>query len=199
MDNTILFNVGYGLYVLTAKDEKGDAACIINTFMQATSNEPIKAVIIVNKENHTHDVIANTGQFNISLLTEAAPFSIFERFGFKSGYDKFEGLDTVARAKNGINYLTDYANSYISCKVIGTTDLGTNTIFTAEVIDGEKLSTTPSITYAYYHKHTKPQPIPQAKPGYRCTICNYVYEGETLPADFVCPLCKHGAKDFVKA
>ncbi len=198
MDNTALFKIGYGLYLLTANDGK-DNGCIINTFMQVSS-DPLTAVFGINKQNHTHDMIMKTGVCNISTLTQKVPFEIFERFGFKSGKDadKFAGFSATDRSENGVLYLTDYVNSFISLKVVGTENFGTHTLFRAEITDAKVLSQDESVTYSYYHANIKPKPAPAKKNGYRCKICGYVYEGEELPADFICPLCKHPASDFEK-
>ena len=200
MDNTTLFKVGYGLYVLTAADGGKDNGCIINTVLQVTSSAPFVGVIAVNKQNHTHGMIMNSKEFNVSILTEDTPFEVFERFGFQSGRtaDKFLGYGNVGRSKNGIVYLPQYTNAYLSFKVIDTIDFGSHTVFKAEITDGEVLGETASVTYAYYQNHIKPKPNTVGKTGYRCNICGYVYEGEFLPDDFICPLCKHGVKDFIK-
>jgi len=195
-----LYKIGYGLYVLTAQDGAKDNGCIINTLMQVTSISPHKIAITVSKENYTHDMIVKTGEFNISILTEDTPFKVFEDFGFRSGrdVDKFKGYEEITRSANGIIYLTKHTNAYISGKVISTVDIDTHTMFIALMTHGEVISDTTSVTYAYYHKNIKPKPDKSTSMGYRCRICNYIYEGEPLPEDFICPLCKHGAKDFEK-
>ncbi len=199
VDNKAMFKLSYGLFVLSAKDGQKDNACIINTVTQITS-EPKRISIAVNKQNYTHDIIKKTGVFTVSVLSERAPFALFERFGFASGRDtdKFAGFSTVARGQNGLLYLTEYANAFLSAKVTDTFDYGTHTLFIADVTEGKTLNDDPSITYAYYFANTKPAPKPTEKKikGFVCTICGYVYEGETLPPDFICPLCKHGAEDF---
>ncbi len=196
-----MFKIGYGLYVLTAKEGAFDNGCIINTVCQVTSN-PNRISIAVNKQNKTCQMIADTGVFNVSVLTTEAPFSVFQRFGFQSGnqVNKFEQDTVDVRSTNGIRYLKEYTNAYISGKVESRTDLGSHILFIAEVTDCEVLSERESVTYDYYHKHIKPKPQPVAteRSGYRCKICGYVYEGETLPDDFICPICKHGASDFEK-
>jgi len=199
MDNTALFKLGYGLYVLTAQSEGKDNGCIVNTVMQITSGEVPAGVVAVNKQNLTHEMIMQSGKFNISVLTTQANFDVFERFGFQSGrnVDKFAGFTGMARSENGPVYLTGGANAYLCFEVTGTVDFGTHTMFTGNIVDGKTLSEDKSATYAYYHKHIKPKP--QTAPGgYVCDICGYVYEGEALPGDFICPLCKHGASDFSK-
>ena len=199
MNTNAMFKIGYGLYVLTAKENGFDNGCIINTVSQVTS-EPNRITVAVNKANKTHDMIFATGEFNVSVLSTSASFEIFKHFGFRSGKDadKFDGYNAVSRAENGIYYVTDSTNAYISAKVVSATDLGTHTLFLADVTDCEVLSEAPSATYDYYHKHIKPKPAPKktSKVYYRCKICGYIYEGDELPADFICPLCKHPASDF---
>ena len=194
-----LFKLSYGLFVRSAQDKNGDNACIINTVMQVTDS-PKRIAIAVNKANLTHDQIAETGTFTVSVLSQDAPFAVFERFGFQSGrtVDKFAGFESVARAENGLLYLTRFANSFISAHVISSEDCGTHTVFTAEITEAKMLSAAPSVTYEYYFSNIKPKPQPPegSKKGFVCKICGYVYEGETLPPDFICPLCKHGAEDF---
>lgn len=194
-----MFQLSYGLFVLSAKDGKKDNGCIVNTVQQVTTS-PNRILVAVNKGNYTHDMIMKTGEFNASILSEDADFDIFKHFGFQSGrdVDKMEGLEDFDRAENGIIYLTKGANAYISAKVVQTTDLGSHTLFLADVTDGDVLNDVPSVTYAYYHKNIKPQPQETKKTGWRCKICGYIYEGEELPADFICPICKHGAEDFEK-
>ncbi len=194
-----MFQLSYGLFVLSAKDGKKDNGCIVNTVQQVTTS-PNRILVAVNKGNYTHDMIMKTGEFNASILSEDADFDIFKHFGFQSGRDvnKMEGLEDFDRAENGIIYLTKGANAYISAKVVQTTDLGSHTLFLADVTDGDVLNNVPSVTYAYYHKNIKPQPQETKKTGWRCKICGYIYEGEELPADFICPICKHGAEDFEK-
>lgn len=196
IDNSALFTLSYGLFVLTAKDDK-DNGCIVNTVQQVTQ-EPLKISVAVNKANHTHDMILKTGEFNVSVLTEKANFDIFKRFGFSSGRDtdKFENFSSVKRSENGICYITDMTNAVISGKVIETVDMGTHTLFIADVTEAVKLSDEKSVTYQYYFDHIKPKPETEKKKGYVCKICGYVYEGDPLPDDFICPLCKHPASDF---
>ena len=197
VESNALFKLSYGLFVLTARDGAKDNGCIINTAQQLTS-APMRISITVNKANYTHDMIEKTGAFNISVLTEGAPFGLFKQYGFQSGRtaDKLSGGEP--RTENGIAYLSEHANAVISGKVISTVDCGTHTLFIADVTEAHVLSAEPSVTYAYYFAHIKPKPQPAAekKKGFVCKICGYVYEGETLPPDFICPLCKHGAEDF---
>ena len=193
------FKLSYGMFVLTAAEGGKDNGCIVNTVAQVTDT-PARVSVSVNKLNHTHGMILRSGMFNASVLSEAAAFAVFERFGFKSGRDtdKFAGADDP-RAENGIRYITEAVNAVICCKVAKTLDCGTHTLFLADVTEAFTLSEAPSATYGYYFKHIRPKP-PQtakvAKKAYICKICGYVYEGESLPADFICPLCKHGASDF---
>lgn len=197
MDNQAMFKLGYGLYVLTVKGGK-DNGCIINTVMQVTA-QPLRILVAVNKSNLTHDIMQYTKEFNVSVLTEQAPFELFRHFGFQSGKDveKFADYENCARSKNGIFYITESTNAYISGRVTDTIDCGTHTLFLAEVTDSQVLGEGRSVTYDYYHRHIKPQPEEApGKKGWRCKICGYIYEGEELPADFICPLCKHGAADF---
>ena len=198
VENNAFFNLSYGLFVVTAKDGDRDCGCIINTAAQLTDT-PKRMTITVNKANYTHDLIRKTGVFNVSVLTEDAPFSLFQRFGFQSGRDadKFAGWGEESRSVNGLRYLGAYTNAFFSCKVIEARDCGTHTLFIADVTEARVLNKAPSVTYAYYFAHIKPKPAALTeKKGYVCKICGYVYEGEELPEDFVCPLCKHGASDF---
>lgn len=200
MDNKVMQKLSYGLFVLTAKDGDKDNGCIINTAIQVTS-EPNRITIAVNKGNYTHDMVLKTGVFNVSILSEAAKFDTFKHFGFQSGrdVDKAVGI-TYKRAANDVIYLdTPEVNAYISAKVIQSIDLGTHTLFIADVTDGEVLNAEASATYAYYFAHIKPAPgaaAAESKKGWICTICGYIYEGDPLPEDFVCPVCKHPASDF---
>lgn len=196
MDNEAMFKLGYGLYVLTAKDEK-DNGCIVNTVMQVTVN-PNRILLTVNKMNLTHDIIQKTKEFNVSVLTEKAPFQIFEHFGYHSGKntDKFADYMGCLRSDNGLYYVTEGVNAYISGKVVEAMDCGTHTLFIADVTDAKVLNEETSVTYDYYQNHIKPKPEATEKKGFRCKICGYIYEGDELPEDFICPLCKHGAADF---
>lgn len=195
IENNALFKISYGLYVLTAKDGEKDNGCIINTAQQVTDN-PKRICVAVNKQNYTHDMIMKTGEFNVCALTEDTPFEVFSHFGFKSGRDTEKFSGEPLRTKNGIAYIGGVSNAVISGKVENTVDCGTHTLFIAEVTEAKVLSDAPSVTYDYYFKHIKPKPETAKKKGYVCKICGYVYEGEELPADFICPLCKHGAEDF---
>ncbi len=199
IESGAMFALSYGLYVLTAREGDKDNGCIINTAVQITSN-PNRISIAVNKANYTHDMIKRTGVFNISVLTEDAPFDVFKRFGFASGRDtdKFEGCECGTRSANGLMYVGKHTNAFMSCKVVETRDYGSHTLFIADVTEAKRLSDAPSVTYTYYHANIRPKPEAAAekKKGYVCKICGYVYEGDTLPDDFVCPICKHGAEDF---
>lgn len=199
MDNKALFNIGYGLYVVTAKDGDRSNGCIINTVMQVTSS-PLLIAVGVNKQNYTHDLIIKNGEFNISILTEDAPFEVFKHFGFQTGklVDKLSDYEEKSMGENGLFYLTKYTNAYLSCKLIDVIDFGTHSLFKAEVIDAKVINEDDAVTYTYYHKNIKPKPEQQSKKGWRCNICGYVHEGENLPSDFICPLCKHGAADFIE-
>lgn len=201
MNNTVMFSLSYGLYVVTAREGYRDNGCITNTAAQVTDT-PNRISLTVNKSNYTHDMIMRSGAFNVSILSEKATFATFKHFGFQSGRDvnKFADYSACKRAANGIYYITEGTNGYISAKVVQTVDLGTHTMFIAEVTDGEVLSNDPSTTYSYYQSNIKPKPAAPAseKTTWVCQICGYVYEGEELPADFICPWCKHGAADFKK-
>ncbi len=197
-DPTALFKIGYGLYVLTVKDGEKENGCIVNTVSQLTSN-PLRVAVTVNKDNYTHEFIKNTGKMNVNCLSTDAPFGIFEWFGFVSGRDKdkMDGM-SVSRSENGIAYLNFFINSFLSLEVDSEVEFETHTMFICKVTEAKVLNDKESMTYAYYHANVKPKPQPKEKKGYVCKICGYVYEGEELPPDFVCPLCKHGAEDFEK-
>ena len=195
-----LFNISYGLFALSTFDGKRQNACIVNTVTQV-SNNPDHLLISVNKQNYTAEVLKETKKANISILTKHTPFSLFQRFGFQSGRttDKFSGYFDYQLADNGINYLTKYTNSYLSLKVLDVIDLGSHYGFIVEITHSKVLNCEASLTYEYYFQNIKPVP-PKAtkKKGWICKICGYIYEGEELPPDFICPLCKHPASDFEK-
>lgn len=203
MDKKAMYALTYGLFVLTASEDGKDSGCIINTAGQVTST-PNRVSIAVNKQNYTHDMILHTHKFTLSVLSEKAEFGLFQRFGFQSGrnVDKFDGFDAWERDLNGVPYITRGTNAFISAWVEQVIDLGTHTLFIAQVTNMETLTSEPSCTYAYYQQHIKPRPAaPKAAEGktvWVCSVCGYVYEGEELPADFTCPVCKHPASDFVK-
>ena len=204
MDKKAMYKLSYGLFVLTAKDGDKDNGCIVNTAIQAAST-PNQVSICVNKANYTHDMILKTGAFTVSILSQNAKFDLFKRFGFQSGRDtdKFAGFDACKRGENGILYVTEGTNAFISVKVDKTVDLGSHTMFIGEVTDMEVLSDDASVTYEYYLENIKPKPeavgtTKEGKTVWRCKICGYEYVGEELPDDFICPLCKHPASDFEK-
>ncbi len=201
MDKKTMYKLTYGLFVLTSASEGKDSGCIINTAGQVTS-EPNRISITVNKSNFTHDLVKESGKFNISILSEAASFDTFKHFGFQSGrdVDKFADYTECKRSANGLYYVTAGTNGYISAVIEQSVDLGSHTMFIAAVEDMEVLSDVPSATYAYYQSDIKPKPekVAAGKTVWRCTVCGYVYEGEDIPADFICPLCKHPASDFEK-
>ena len=199
LDPTALFNISYGLYVVTAHDGQRACGFISNSVMQLTAS-PLRIAVSVNKQNHTASAIQKSGIFNISVLTEQATMDVFYRFGFQSGrdVDKFAGSDEPS-SENGLRYLPAVSNALISGRVEQVIDCGTHLLFIAEVTQAENLSKEPSMTYSYYFAHVKPKPQPEKeaeKHGWRCRICGYEHEGDELPPDFVCPLCKHGPEDF---
>lgn len=199
MDDKAMYKLTYGLFLLTAQEKGIDNGCIINTAIQVASN-PTRISIAVLKGNHTHDMIMNTGIFNVSSITTEADFDLFKRFGMLSGRDanKFEGFSDIKRSTNELLYLTKAANMYLSAKVTDKFDLGSHTLFIAELTDGVVLSDADSCTYGYYQSDIKPKPqATTAKKTWTCQICGYVYEGDEVPDDFECPLCHHGKEDFV--
>ena len=195
-DLTALFNIGYGLYVITSNDGKKDNGLIVNTVTQVT-NTPNRIAVTINKENYSHHIIKQTGVMNINCLSVDAPFSVFENFGFKSGRntDKFAGEEQL-RSDNGLIFLRRYINSFMSLKVEQYVDLDTHGMFICSVTEARVISDAETMTYTYYQKNVKPKPETEGKKGFVCKVCGYVYEGDTLPEDYVCPLCKHGAADF---
>ena len=195
-DLTALFNIGYGLYVVTSNDGKKDNGCIVNTVSQLTS-QPNRVAVCINKQNYTHHVVKSTGIMNVNCLSIEAPFSVFENFGFQSGrnVDKFANC-TPMRSDNGLIFLPHYINSFMSLKVEDYIDLGTHGMFICSVTEARVINRVETMTYTYYQKNVKPKPATEGKKGWVCKICGYVYEGDELPEDFICPLCKHGAQDF---
>ena len=195
-DLSALFNIGYGLYVVTSNDGKKDNGLIVNTVTQVT-NTPNRIAVTINKENYSHHVIKQTGVMNINCLSTDAPFSVFETFGFKSGRntDKFADC-TPLRSDNGLVFLPRYINSFMSLKVEQYVDLDTHGMFICSITESRVISQTETMTYTYYQNNVKPKPETEGKKGYVCKICGYVYEGDELPDDFICPLCKHGVADF---
>ncbi|MBE5818473.1 MAG: MBL fold metallo-hydrolase [Clostridiales bacterium] len=195
-DLTALFNIGYGLYVVTSNDGKKDNGLIVNTVSQVT-NTPNRIAVTINKENYSHHIIKQTGKMNVNCLSVDAPFAVFEKFGFHSGRntDKFEDYQTL-RSDNGLVFLPRYINSFMSLKVEQYIDLDTHGMFICSVTESRVLSDKETMTYTYYQSNVKPKPQTEGKKGFVCKVCGYVYEGDTLPEDIVCPLCKHGAADF---
>ena len=195
-DMTALFNIGYGLYVVTSNDGKKDNGLIVNTVTQVT-NTPNRIAVTINKENYSHHIIKQTGKMNINCLTVDAPFAVFEAFGFRSGrnVDKFADC-TPLRSDNGLVFLPRYINSFMSLKVEQYIDLDTHGMFICSVTEARVISDRETMTYSYYYDKVKPKPETDGKKGFVCKVCGYVYEGDELPEDFVCPLCKHGAADF---
>ncbi|MGN0327128.1 MAG: flavin reductase, partial [Lachnospiraceae bacterium] len=197
MDKQAMYQLTYGLFILTAKEGEKDNGCIVNTVTQVTT-EPNRIMVAVNKNNLTHDMIVNTGVFNVSVLTENSKFETYKHWGFQSGknVDKLESI-VYERADNGLVYIAEETNAMISAKVVSMTDLGTHTLFLADVTDAKMISKEPSVTYSYYQKNIKQAPADAGKKkGFICVVCGYIYEGDTLPADFICPVCKHPASDF---
>lgn len=195
-DLTALFNIGYGLYVVTSNDGKKDNGLIVNTVSQVT-NSPNRIAVTINKDNYSHHVIKQTGKMNINCLSVDAPFSVFENFGFRSGrnVDKFEDSEPL-RSDNGLAFLPRYINSFMSLKVEQYVDLDTHGMFICSVTEARVISDVETMTYTYYQKNVKPRPQTEGKKGFVCKVCGYIYEGDELPEDFICPLCKHGAADF---
>ena len=195
-DMTALYKLGYGLYVVTSNDGKKDNGLIVNTVSQVADN-PNKIAVTINKANYSHHVIKQTGVMNVNCLTVDAPFHVFEVFGFQSGrnVDKFADC-TPLRSENGLVFLPRYINAFLSLKVEQYVDLESHGMFICSVTEARTISDRESMTYAYYHANVKPKPQTEGKKGYVCTICGYVYEGDPLPEDFICPLCKHGVQDF---
>ena len=195
-DLRALFNIGYGLYVITSNDGKKDNGLIVNTVTQVT-NTPNRIAVTINKENYSHHVIQQTGKMNVNCLSVDAPFSVFESFGFRSGRiaDKFDGIEEM-RSDNGLRFLPQYINAFFSLKVEDYVDLDTHGMFICSITESRVITKKETMTYTYYQNNVKPKPETEGKKGYVCKICGYVYEGDELPEDIVCPLCKHGAADF---
>ncbi|MBR5667988.1 MAG: flavin reductase [Spirochaetales bacterium] len=193
-----LFKIGYGLYVITSNDGSRDNGMIVNTVSQVT-NSPNRIAVCINKQNYTHHVVQQSGIMNLNCLSVEAPFSVFERFGFQSGRntDKFQGSDfEELRSDNGLRFLSKYINAMMSLKVERYVDLDTHGMFICTITEARVLSDKETMTYTYYQSNVKPKPKTEGKKGWVCKVCGYVYEGEELPEDFICPLCKHGAADF---
>ena len=196
VDNTALFNIGYGLYVVTSNDGTKDNGFVCNTVCQVT-NTPNRVAVTINKQNYSHDTIKATGKMNVNCLSTEAPFKVFEVFGFQSGrnVNKFEGC-TPLRTENGLVCLPKYVNAVISLEVDEYIDLDTHGMFICAVTEAQNLSKVETMTYTYYQSNVKPKPQLAKKKGWVCKICGYVYEGDPIPSDFICPLCKHPASDF---
>ena len=195
-DMKALFNIGYGLYVVTSNDGTKDNGLIVNTVSQLTST-PNRIAVCINKQNYSHHVIKQTGIMNVNCLDVSAPFAVFQRYGFQSGRtaEKFDGIEEM-RADNGLRFLPRYINSFMSLKVVDYMDLGTHGMFICELTEARVMSDKETMTYTYYQKNVKPKPQTEGKKGYVCKVCGWVYEGDPLPEDIICPLCKHGAADF---
>ena len=195
-DMTALFNIGYGLYVVTSNDGVKDNGLIVNAVTQLTDS-PNRVAVTINKANYSHHVIRKTGIMNVNVLDTSAPFFVFEHFGFQSGrtIDKFAGCENL-RSDNGLRFLPRYINSFMSLKVEQYVDLDTHGMFICSVTEARVMSDRDTMTYTYYHHNVKPKPDTEGKKGFVCKVCGWVYEGDTLPDDIVCPLCKHGAADF---
>lgn len=195
-DLTALFNIGYGLYVVTSNDGKKDNGLIVNTVTQVT-NTPNRVAVTINKDNYSHHVIKQTGKMNVNCISQEAPFEVIQNFGFQSGRvaDKFKNSEPL-RSDNGLAFLPRYINSFMSLKVEQYVDLGTHGMFICSITESRVISDAETMTYTYYQENVKPKPQTDGKRGFVCKVCGYVYEGEELPEDFICPLCKHGAADF---
>lgn len=197
IDPTVLFNIGYGLYVVTTNDGVRDNGLIVNSVMQLTSS-PLRVAVSISKSNFSHDTVRKTGRMNVCPIAKSAPFAVFEAFGFRSGRDtdKFEGC-SPKRSDNGLAVLPKHINSFFSLEVTDYADLGTHGMFICDVTETGKVSTEETMTYTYYQKNVKPKPEAK-KQGWICTVCGYIHDEEELPSDFECPICKHGASDFEK-
>lgn len=197
MDPKALFQITYGLYVLTTRQDGRNNGLIINTVMQI-AEEPNRLAITISKRNHSCQMLRETGIFNVSTITTEADFALFQRFGMQSGrdVDKFDDFDGITCTENGLYRLDTMTNAYLSGKVLHEMDLGTHYLFIAEVTDGQVLSDAEPCTYSYYQSHIKPKPAAAKKKSWVCEVCGYVHEGDELPDDFVCPVCKHGREVF---
>lgn len=196
MNEKAMYKLSYGLFILTANEGGRDNGCIVNTVQQVTT-EPNRIIVAINKNNLTHDMVKNTGKFNVSVLSEKSKFETFRHWGMQSGRDadKLEAIE-FSRSDNGLVYIAgEETNAFISASVVSSQDLGTHTLFIADVTDCDILSDTESATYSYYQKNIKSKPTKTSK-GFVCTVCGYIYEGDELPADFICPWCNHDASYF---
>ena len=192
-----LEKISYGVFILTSKDGDEDFGCIVNTVCQVTFN-PLRFSVTVNKKNKTHDAILKTKKLAASIFTKDVPFSIIEKFGFKSGQGKFTGVNDIKRTSAGLAYLNKHSNAVIEGEVLSTLDCGTHTIFVAELTQSILLNDSTSLTYSHYHEHIKPKANVSKKNGYVCKVCGYIYEGEPLPNGFICPICKRSSEVFEK-
>ncbi len=203
IEKQAMYKITYGLFMLTSTDGEKQNGCIVNTVAMITDN-PKRITVFVNKANYTEELIRKTGVLNVSILTESTPFAVFEQFGFSSGRDTDKFANTnYPKTENGLYYLPAHANAVLSGKVVGAHDYGTHTLFVAEVTEAKVLSDEKSVTYEYYQNHIKPKPqtaekSQDGKGKWVCKICGYTHEGDELPADFICPWCKHPAEDFEK-
>lgn len=198
MNTNALFQLSYGLYVAASKFDAKMNGCIVNTVMQVTSS-PLQIAVAVNKENLTCEIIQKSNMVSLSVLSETAPFSLFKHFGFQSGRETDKFVDySFAMTGQELPYLKEHTTAFIDCKVTNTVDLGTHMLFICSVNDCDVISDEKAMTYSYYHEFVKPKPEASAAKGWRCIVCGYVYEGEELPPDFICPWCKHGIEDFEK-
>lgn len=198
IDSKALFNIGYGLYVVTTNDGVRDNGLIVNTVCQLTA-APERVAVTVNKSNYSHDTIKKTGKMNVNCLTVEAPFKVFEAFGFRSGKDTDKFADcSPCRSENGLAVLPKYINSYMSLSVTDYLDLGTHGTFICELTEAKVISDVETMSYAYYHKNVKPKPVQaeEKKKGWICTVCGYIHDEEEIDDDFVCPICKHGREVF---
>ena len=196
IDTNALFKIGYGLYVVTSYDGNRHNGLIVNTVTQLT-NTPNRVAVTINKANYSHDVIKASGIMNVCCISQDAPFSVFQNFGFKSGKDTDKFADTPFwTSENGLAVPSMHTNAFISLEVEQYVDFDTHGMFVCTLTEAKNITDTPTMTYTYYQDNVKPKPQPAKKKGFVCKICNYVYEGDTLPPDFICPLCKHGAEDF---
>ena len=198
IDGKAFFKIGYGLYVVTTNDGRRDNGMICNTVVQVTGS-PARLAVTISKSNYTHDTVRKTGKMNVCTIAETAKFPLFELYGFRSGRDadKLAGVET-RRSENGLAVIVNDCNSFFSLEVESYVDLDSHGMFICRVVEAQTLSAAPTMTYAFYHANVKPKPAapPPGKKGFVCTVCGYVYEGDELPADFVCPICKHPASDF---
>jgi len=198
IDNSAMYKIGYGLYAITTKTGEKHNAAIVNSVCQVTST-PNRVSVTVNKANYTHDILCDTKICNLNILSEETPFSVFESFGFRSGKDADKLADVnFTTSVNGLAVLSENINGFISLKVEQYVDLDTHGMFICEVTEAQSINNNETMTYSYYHKNVKPKPAKKddGKKGFVCKICGYIYEGETLPDDFICPICKHPASDF---